>query len=123
MLVLITLYAVSVEMADAFVRALRCGGEWHTLARQLAPALIGTDALVRQPSSLPPFLRGAAQFIICLDFWASQDSFERAHRQGVCQALDRSRRGLAQSVLPFGAFSFPSQIRIENPTSAKAPRN
>src|ERR1039458_10532691 len=47
MLHVFTLLSVPEYSADALVRSIRQGGEWHAIARHLLPDLIATDLLER----------------------------------------------------------------------------
>jgi hypothetical protein len=75
MLHVLTLYSVAPEAAGPFVRSIRRGGEWHTLAPRFAPALIASDLLERQPSLAPPFLSGDSILFVCLDFWIPPENY------------------------------------------------
>ncbi len=114
MLHVITLYSVAAEAADPFVRSIRWGGEWHTLARSLAPALSATDLLERQSSPMPPFLSRSSVLFVCLDFWSSAEAYRRACRQPALQALLLARRRMASSAFELGEFCFPAPIEIES---------
>jgi hypothetical protein len=108
MLHVMTLYSVPAEAVSPFVRSIRMGGEWHTLARNLAPALIATDLLEQQSSPMPPFLCRSLVLFVCLDFWSSVEAYRRACQQPACQALLDARRGMASSAFELGAFAFPA---------------
>ena len=114
MLHVITLYAVAAEADDPFVRSIRRGGEWHTLALSLAPALIATDLLERHASPAPPFLSNSSVLFVCLDFWHSHDAYCRVRQSPACQALLLGRRRMAISAFELGTFFFPSPISAES---------
>ncbi len=108
MLHVMTLYSVPAEAVGPFVRSIRMGGEWHTLARNLAPALVATDLLEQQSSPMPPFLSRSSILFVCLDFWSSSEAYRRACQQPACQALLLARRRMATSAFELGAFAFPT---------------
>jgi hypothetical protein len=89
------------------------GGEWHTLVRKLAPALIATDLLEQQSSPMPPFLCRSSILFVCLDFWSSAESYRRAYQQPAYQALLDARRRMASSAFELGAFAFPAAMNTE----------
>jgi hypothetical protein len=115
-----TLYSVPAEAAAPFVRSIRMDGEWHILARNLAPALIATDLLEQQSSPMPPFLSRSSILFVCLDFWSSPEAYRRACRQPACQALLDARRRMATSAFELGAFAFPAAQNTETLASPVA---
>ena len=122
MLHVITLYSVAAEAAGPFVRSIRWGGEWHTLARSLAPALIATDLLEFQSSPTPEFTSRSPILFICLDFWSSPTAYRRACQQPACQALLVARRQMAGCAVELGEFCFPTPIEIESLVSPAVAR-
>ncbi|MGA2351343.1 MAG: hypothetical protein ABSF70_12990 [Terracidiphilus sp.] len=113
MLHVISLYSVAASSAAPFVHSIRTG-EWHTLARRVAPALVATDLLERQLSPMPPFLSRSSTLFICLDFWSSPEAYRRASQQPACQALLVARRQMASSTFELGEFCFPAPIELES---------
>ncbi len=112
MLHVITLYSVAAKAAGPFAHSIHRGGEWRTLASRLAPALIATDLLERQPSQAP-FLSRSSTLYICIDFWNSPDAYRRACLQPSCRALFDARRRMARCAFELGAFGFPAATDIE----------
>jgi hypothetical protein len=110
---IITLYSVRVEVVDPFVHSIGRGGEWYMLSRAVAPALISTDLLQHEPSAAVPFLSASSVQFVCLDFWISPESYQRACQSPACQALLLARRQMADSAFEFGAFSFPKRVDAE----------
>lgn len=98
----VTLYSVQPEAADAFVRSIRSGGEWHRIARRVAPNLVASDLLQQQGSPSPMFL--------CIDFWVSQDKYLRIRESSVYDTLFRLRHQLASAAIELGVFNFPAPI-------------
>src|ERR1035441_1992651 len=74
MLHVFTLLSVPEYSADALVRSIRQGGEWHAIARHLLPELIATDLLEHRASDMPPFLLSVPEY--------SADALVRSIRQG-----------------------------------------
>ncbi len=97
MLHVITLFTVP-DGEKAFVDSLRMNGDWQTLARRIAPDLIGTDLLRHQLSPL----------YLCHDFWTSPIAYFHAARSPAVQHLLLARRVMAESAFELGAFSFPA---------------
>lgn len=116
MLHVITLYSVPTGTADAFVRSVR--GQWHTLARSLAPALVATELLQHELSPAPPFFSNSSALFACLDFWTSPDAYRRACLNPPCRALFLARRQMASSAFELGAFAFPGTVDSESLASA-----
>jgi hypothetical protein len=123
MLHVITLYAVAAESAGAFARTIRKGGQWHTLSRDLAPALIATDLLEHEASPAPPFLSSSSVLFVCLDFWTCPEAYRRACQNPACRALLVARRQMASSAFELGAFSFPAEVDLESPALGAARLN
>jgi hypothetical protein len=69
-----TLYSVRPEVADNFIHFVRAG-DWHRVARLVAPDLIAYDLLQHQSSPTPLFL--------CIDFWDSREKYLRARVRGL----------------------------------------
>jgi hypothetical protein len=113
MIYVITLYSVRAEAVAPFVRSIGRGGEWYTLSRALAPALLATDLLQHEPSAAAPFLSGSSVLFVCLDFWISHSVYQRACQSPDCQRLFLDRRLLADCAFEFGAFSFPKRMDEE----------
>src|ERR1039458_6559079 len=76
MLHVFTLLSVPEYSADALVRSIRQGGEWHAIARHLLPDLIATDLLEHRASAIPPFLSSSRRLYLAQDFWTSSDRSE-----------------------------------------------
>ena len=110
MLHVVTLFSVLAENAGTFVRSIRMGGEWHTLARRLAPELVATDLLEHHASSTPHFLCNSSRLYLALDFWSSLEEHLRACRSAECQSLLLARRQMASASFELGAFTFPSTM-------------
>jgi len=117
MLHVITLYSVAAEAAGPFASSIRRGGEWHTLASRLAPALIATDLLERHQSQAPPFLSSSLILFVWMDFWISPEAYRHACLQPGCQALFESRQRMAKCAFELGAFSFPVATDVETPAA------
>jgi hypothetical protein len=114
MLHVMTLYSVTAEAVGPFIRSIRRGGEWHTLARDLAPALIATDLLERQSSPAPPFHLNSTVLFLCIDFWTSPVAYRRDCHQPACQTLLLARRRMASCAFELGAFCFPAPMERES---------
>ncbi len=94
----VTLFSVSAEAEEAFVRRLGRGGPWLEQVRRAAPALVGADLLRHQ--SWPVFL--------CHDIWTAPEAYAQACGcQAVRQLLD-ARKRMATRSFEIGAFSFPA---------------
>lgn len=89
MLHVLTVFTVNPDSEDAIVHSIRAG-EWHKLARRLAPALVATD-LLRHLHHMPERL------YLCLDFWASPDAYRRAFHSPAVQRLLLARRQMTAS--------------------------
>src|ERR1035441_6298593 len=76
MLHVFTLLSVPEYSADALVRSIRQGGEWHAIARHLLPELIATDLLEHRASDIPPFLSSSQRLYLAQDFWTSSDAYQ-----------------------------------------------
>lgn len=113
MIYVITLYSVRAEAVGPFVRSIGRGGEWYTLSRALAPALIATDLLQHEQSAAAPFLSASSVLFVCLDFWISPEFYQRVCQSPAWQALLLARRQMADSAFEFGAFSFPKRVDAE----------
>ena len=96
-----TLYSVHAEAADTFVRSIRNDGDWHRVARRVAPDLVASDLLQHQSSPTPVFL--------CIDFWASQEKYLRVRESAAYEPLFRLRDQLAQASIRLGEFAFPAR--------------
>jgi hypothetical protein len=94
-----TLYKVQAEATDAFVRSIRAGGDWHRVARSVAPDLVSSDLLQHQSSSSPVFL--------CIDFWVSREKYQLVRESAVYQPLFQLRHDMAATTIELGAFEFP----------------
>ncbi len=80
-LYVVTLFCVHDPAAEQrLITSLRIGGEWHAMARAIAPQLIATD-LLRHQHDAP------AQFYLCLDFWTSAEAYRSAMRSTATQQL------------------------------------
>ena len=95
-----TLYSVRPEAADAFVRSIRVGGDWHRVSRRVAPDLVGSELLLHQSSPSPVFL--------CIDFWVSRERYLRARDSPVYGPLFQLRHDMAAATIELGVFSFPA---------------
>ena len=93
-----TLYSVQAGAADAFVRSVRGGGDWHRVARRVAPDLIASDLLQHQSSPSPVFL--------CIDFWASRERFQQVRESPVYEPLFRMRNQMTVAAIELGVFAF-----------------
>ena len=113
MIYVITFYSVRAEAVGPFVRSIGWGGEWYTLSRAVAPALIATDLLQHEPSTASPFRSSSSVLFVCLDFWISHEAYKRACQSPACQSLFLARRSMAASALDFGGFHFPKQVDAE----------
>lgn len=100
-----TLYSVQPEAADAFVRSIVAGGDWHSVARRVAPDLVASDLLQHQSSSSPVFL--------CIDFWVSPERYQRARESPVYEPLFSMRNQMAAATIELGAFVFPAHAEKE----------
>ena len=94
-----TLYSVQPEAADAFVRAIRIGGDWQRVARRVAPDLVASDLLQHQSSPSPVYL--------CIDFWVSRERYLRARHSPVYEPLFQLRHDMAAATVELGVFAFP----------------
>jgi hypothetical protein len=99
MLHVATLLLVRQEAEHQFLKRLR--GDWHMLARQLAPELIGTDLLRHQQDA-------SVTLYLCLDFWVNAEAYRHASQSTGVKALLAARRVLAESCLELGEFAFPT---------------
>ena len=97
MLHVITLFTVPVN-EDAFVNSMSMNGDWHTLARSVAPELIATDLLRHQLSSL----------YLCHDLWTTREAYVRGVHLPAIQNLFLMRRLMAAACFELGAFQFPA---------------
>jgi hypothetical protein len=97
----VTLYSVHAEAADNFVLSIRSGGDWHRIARRVAPDLVASDLLQHQSSPTPVFL--------CIDFWVSREMYLRVRESAVYESLFNLRNQLAQSSIQLGEFAFPAR--------------
>ena len=95
-----TLYSVQPEAADAFVRSIRVGGDWHRVSRRVAPDLVGSELLLHQSSPSPVFL--------CIDFWVSRERYLRARDSVVYEPLFQLRHDMAAATIELGVFAFPA---------------
>ena len=111
----VTLFSVSAEAEEAFVRRLGRGGPWLEQLRRVTPALVGADLLRHQ--SWPVFL--------CHDIWTAPEAYAQACGcQAVRQLLDARKRMAARS-FEIGAFTFPALPETAgagnaHPTQAKS---
>ena len=103
MLHVVTLFSVSAKAEDAFVRSLRMGGDFHTLARRLIPEFIAADLLRHHHGPL----------FLCLDFWTTPEAYRRACLSPAIQNLFLLRRQMADSSFELSAFSFPAVKEIQ----------
>jgi hypothetical protein len=97
MLHVVTLFVVNQDAEDTFSRSLRINGDWHSLARAIAPDLVAADLLRHQLSPL----------FVCIDFWTSSEAYHVARNSDAVRYLLRERRRMAVSSFELGAFSFP----------------
>ena len=97
MLHVITLFTVP-ENEDAFVNSMSVNGDWHALARSVAPNLIATDLLRHQLSPL----------YLCHDLWTTRDAYFRGLHSPAVQNLFLIRRQTASACFELGAFQFPT---------------
>ena|ERR1017187_396123 len=95
-----TLYQVNAEAVDAFVREIRVGGDWHRVARRVAPDLIASDLLQHKSSPSPVFL--------CIDFWVSREKYQRVRESPAYERLFNLRHQMAEATIELGAFAFPA---------------
>jgi len=94
----VTLFTVTAEAEETFVRRLGMGGPWLEQARRVAPALVAADLLRHQRR--PMFL--------CHDIWTTPGAYSRAcGSRSVRQLLDARKRMAADS-FEIGAFTFPA---------------
>jgi hypothetical protein len=93
-----TLYTVHAEAADAFVRSVRAGGDWHRLARRVSPDLVASDLPLHQSSPSPLFL--------CIDFWVSRERYQRERKSPVYEPLFSMRHQMAAATIELGVFAF-----------------
>jgi hypothetical protein len=108
MMHVVTMFSVPTETAGTFVRCIRMGGEWHILARRLAPGLIATDLLEHRASSTQPFLCNSSCLFLALDFWTSREAYLRACRSVEYRSVLLARRQMAVACFELGAFEFPA---------------
>jgi hypothetical protein len=113
MIHVVTLYSVRVEAVGRFVGSIGWGGEWCTLSRAVAPALIASDLLQHEPSANASFLSASTVLFVCLDFWISLEAYQRGRQSPDCQRLFVARRQMAASAFEFGAFCFPNRADAE----------
>jgi len=97
MLHVISLFTVP-NHEDVFIRAVRMNGDWHTLARRIAPELVASDLLRHQLSPL----------YICHDFWTTPEAYFRGLHSQAVQNLFLARRQMASACFELGVFSFPA---------------
>lgn len=102
MLHVITLFTVP-DNEDAFVHSMGINGDWHTLARRVAPDLIATDVLRHQLSPL----------YLCHDLWTTREAYSRGLRLPAVQSLFLIRRLMASACFELGAFQFPALTDYE----------
>jgi hypothetical protein len=93
----ITLFTVP-ESEETFVRSLRINGDWHAIARRIAPELVATDLLRHQLSPL----------YICHDFWTTPEAYFRSLHSSSVQGLLLAPRQMASACFELGAFEFPA---------------
>jgi hypothetical protein len=98
MLHVVTLFTIKPDFEDAFARSLRIGGDWHRLARSIAPNLVTADLLRHQ----------LAPLFVCIDFWTSSEAYHAACNSQAVRYLLLERRRMAASSFELGAFSFPA---------------
>ena len=98
MLHVVTLFAINPDAEDAFTRSLRINGDWHTLARRIAPDLVAADLLRHQLSPL----------FVCIDFWTTPAAYHLACQSPAFRQLMHDRRNRAVHSFELGAFSFPT---------------
>jgi hypothetical protein len=98
MLHVVTLFAINPDAEDDFTRSLRINGDWHTLARRIAPDLVAADLLRHQLSPL----------FVCIDFWTTPAAYHNACQSPAVQQLLHNRRKRAVDSFELGAFSFPA---------------
>ena len=80
------------------VRSLRMNGDWHAVARRIAPELVATDLLRRQLSPL----------YICHDFCTTPEAYFHSLYSPSVQGLLLVRRQMASACFELGAFEFPT---------------
>jgi hypothetical protein len=97
MLHVITLFTVP-DDEEKFVRSLCKNGDWHILARRIAPELVATDLLRHRLSPL----------YICHDFWTTPEGYFLGLRSHALQNLFLARRQMAATCFELGAFEFPA---------------
>ncbi len=113
MLHVVTLFSIDAnpDAENAFVRSLRVGGDWHTLARRVAPELVAADLLRHR--LWPLFL--------CHDFWTSAEAYRRACQSPAVQLLLLVRRQMAEACFDLGPFSFPALGESQTCSEAMRP--
>lgn len=94
------LYSVQSEAADAFVRSIRVGGDWHRVSRRVAADFVGSELLLHQSSQSPVFL--------CIYFWVSRERYLRARDSEVYGLLFQLRHDMAAATIELGVFAFPA---------------
>lgn len=97
MLHVITLFTVP-DGEERFVRSLQINGDWHAVARRIAPELVATDLLRHQISPL----------YICHDFWTTPEAYFLSLHSSSVHGLLLARRQMASACLELGAFEFPT---------------
>lgn len=102
-------YLVAPAQALAFSTAVRDGGLWYQLARQLHPDWIGTDLL--QSRTCP-------NVFIKIDFFFSEEAYTRGRRSPWCGVLERFLRNLTVSQFDLGLFTFPPKLYDCDPVTA-----
>ena len=102
MLHVITLFTVP-KNEEAFVNSMSMNGDWHTLARSVAPDLIATDLLRHQLSSL----------YLCHDLWTTHEAYVRGEHLPAVQNLFLMRRAMASACFELGAFQFAALTEYE----------
>jgi hypothetical protein len=96
----VSIFIVAPVKVPAFISALRAGGLWQALNRQLLPGLAGTD-LIRSRQRPAVFL--------ATDFWISEEDYERSRLAPACLLLAQFLRALTICQIDLGIFALPPQ--------------
>ena len=98
MLHVFTLFTLNPATEQAFVRALRIGGDWYARAKRTTPHFIAADLLRHQDFPL----------FVCIDFWTTPGAYSASAHLPEVRELMRDRIQMSVHALELGTFSFPS---------------
>jgi hypothetical protein len=108
----VTLFTVTAEAEETFVRRLGMGGPWLEQARRVAPALVAADLLRHQRR--PMFL--------CHDIWTTPEAYSRACGNQAVRRLLNARKQMAADSFEIGAFTFPALRETAGTSGAGLPQ-